>query len=270
LLSSKPFVHDKEGFLMPFDSSSLLLLCFIALGSYVQGVTGFAFGLIVMGSVTALNLASIEVTAFIVSILSLINSLTGLYGGHYRAINTRALLWIIIPCLPAMFVGIWLLNYLGESQWGLLKIILGTSIIFSSITMLYQVKNITRPSPRTSLALSGIAAGIMGGMFATFGPPITYIMYRQPTTIIIIRATLLCAFSITAFVRIIAVSSTQVLTNDIFWLCIVSIPIVVLTSTAARVYKLPFSSLTIKRCSFGLLLLSGISLIIGGLNHYQI
>ena len=255
---------------MPLDSNGLLLLCFIALGSYIQGVTGFAFGLIVMGSVTALNLASIEVTAFIVSILSLINSLTGLYGGHYRAISTQALVWIMIPCLPAMFVGIWLLNYLGESQWGLLKIILGISIIISSITMLYQVKNIAQPSPRASLLFSGAAAGIMGGMFATFGPPITYIMYRQPTTIATIRASLLCAFSITALVRIIAVSSTQKLDTDIFWLCIISIPIVVLTSTVARVYKLPFSSLTIKRCSFGLLLLSGVSLILGGLNYYNI
>lgn len=251
---------------MPFDSNALLLLCFIALGSYIQGVTGFAFGLIVMGSVTALNLAPIEVTAFIVSILSLINSLIGLYGGRYRDVNIRALTWIVIPCLPATFAGIWLLGYLGESHWGLLKILLGLCIILSSITMLYQAKNITRPSPRSSFSLSGIAAGIMGGMFATFGPPITYIMYRQPATIATIRATLLCTFSITALARIITVSSTQVLENDIFWLCIISIPIVVLTSIAARIYKLPFSSLTIKRCSFGLLLLSGVSLIVGGLN----
>lgn len=253
---------------MPFDSNGLLLLCFIALGSYIQGVTGFAFGLIVMGSVTALNLASIEVTAFIVSILSLINSLTGLYGGRYREINVKALIWIIIPCIPATFVGIWLLSYLGESHWGLLKLILGLSIIISSLTMLFQIKNITTPSSRKSFFISGLTAGIMGGMFATFGPPITYIMYRQPTPIAAIRATLLCTFSITALVRIITVSSTQVLENNIFWLCIVSIPIVILTSTAARIYKLPFSTLTLKRCSFVLLLLSGVSLIIGGLSHY--
>lgn len=252
---------------MLFDSNDLLLLCFIALGSYVQGITGFAFGLIVMGSVTALNLAPIEITAFIVSLLGLINSLIGLYGGRYRDVDVKSLIWIIIPCLPATFVGIWLLSYLGKSHWGLLKLILGLSITISSITMLYQVKHITRQSPRLSFVMSGIAAGVMGGMFATFGPPITYIMYQQPATIAVIRATLLCIFSITAFVRVITVSSTQVVNNDIFWLCIVSVPIVVLTSMAARVYKLPLSSLTIKRLSFGLLLLSGISLVISGLKH---
>ncbi|WP_418138542.1 hypothetical protein AB8616_19905 [Marinomonas sp. RS-M-Aa-14] len=66
---------------MLMDSSSLLLLLFFALGSYIQATTGFAFGLIVVSSVSALGLAPIEVTAFAVSVLSLINAGIGLYGG---------------------------------------------------------------------------------------------------------------------------------------------------------------------------------------------
>jgi hypothetical protein len=51
------------------SSAELLLLPCPALGSYIPATTGFAFGLIVMGSVTAPGLAPIDVTALLVSAL---------------------------------------------------------------------------------------------------------------------------------------------------------------------------------------------------------
>lgn len=250
---------------MLFDSSDLLLLLFLALGSYIQATTGFAFGLIVMASVSALGLAPIEVTAFIVSVLSLLNSVISLHGGHWRSVNRQALVWFILPCLPATLAGLWMLDYMGASRLGLLQLLLGICIILSSLMMMYQVERVNRPSGGTGFAVSGMLSGLMGGMFATFGPPITFMMYRQPDPVATIRATLLLIFSMTAIMRLSAVLWVQPLDGSVLWLCLFGAPIVVLAALAARQYQLPLSSLAMRRFSFGLLLASGISLALKGL-----
>lgn len=250
---------------MLFDSSELLLLPFLAMGSYIQATTGFAFGLIVMASVSALNLAPIEVTAFVVSALSLLNSIIGLQGGYWRLVNRQALLWFILPCLPATLAGLWTLNYLGSAQLGMLQLLLGVCIILSSLMMMCQVERVRQPSRGIGFAVSGLLSGLMGGMFATFGPPITYMMYRQPDPVATIRATLLLIFSMTALVRLSAAVWVLPLDSAILWLCLCGAPVVIVATLAARHYRLPLSSMALRRFSFGLLMLSGISLTIRGL-----
>lgn len=250
---------------MLFDSSELLLLLFLAMGSYIQATTGFAFGLIVMASVSALGLAPIEVTAFVVSALSLLNSSIGLQGGHWRSVNRQALVWFILPCLPATLAGLWMLDYMGTARLGMLQLLLGVCIILSSLMMMYQVERVNRPSGGTGFAVSGVLSGLMGGMFATFGPPITFMMYRQPDTVATIRATLLLIFSMTAVVRLSAALWVQSLDNGVLLLCLIGAPIVILATLAARQYPLPLSNLAMRRFSFGLLMVSGISLAYKGL-----
>jgi uncharacterized membrane protein YfcA len=250
---------------MPFDSSELLLLLFLALGSYIQATTGFAFGLIVMASVSALGLAPIEVTAFLISALSLLNSTLGLRGGHWRVVNRQALLWFILPCLPATLAGLWVLGYLGNGRLGLLQMLLGLCIILSSLLMMVQVEREKEHSGKPSFLFSGVLSGLMGGMFATFGPPITFMMYRQPDAIATIRATLLCAFSITAVVRLSAVLWMQSIDSAVVGLCLLGAPIVIIATLVARHYRLPLSDLAMRRFSFGLLMVSGLSLAASGL-----
>jgi hypothetical protein len=64
------------------SSPELLLFIVIAgLGSFVQALSGFALGLIVLGSVTLLQLAPIPFTAAVISMISLANGgwvLTGI------------------------------------------------------------------------------------------------------------------------------------------------------------------------------------------------
>ncbi|MFP5506194.1 MAG: sulfite exporter TauE/SafE family protein, partial [Gammaproteobacteria bacterium] len=59
---------------MPMSTPELLLFILIAgLGSFVQALSGFALGLIVLGSVTLLQLAPIPFTAAVISMISLAN-----------------------------------------------------------------------------------------------------------------------------------------------------------------------------------------------------
>jgi len=249
---------------MVFDLNILFLLVVFAIGSYVQASTGFAFGLIVISSISALGLAPIEVTAFVVSLLSLMNSMIGLQGGQWRKANFKAILYFSIPCLPATFVGIWLLAFLGENQLNILKIILGVTIVGSSLVMMLQTNLANKGSSIPVFLLGGLSSGLIGGLFSTFGPPLTYIMYRQPDTLRTIRTTLLLVFAITSIMRLSFVMATQEVSMQTYLLSAIGFPAVVLAALAARYYPIPISVDTMRRCAYGILLASGISLIIQG------
>ncbi|KZN13784.1 sulfite exporter TauE/SafE family protein [Marinomonas sp. TW1] len=243
------------------DTASLLLLLFIALGSYIQATTGFAFGLIVVSGVSALGLAPIEVTAFVVSALSLTNAAVGLYGGQWREMNFRAFGWMIVSCLPTTLFGVWLLGYLGDNGVNLLKLCLGGFIVVSSLVMMAQSHRRRAASSSFAFASSGVLAGVMGGMFATFGPPLTFMMYRQPDSLAKIRATLLSIFCCTAAIRVMFVSASQPIEIQTWWLCLIGFPVVVVSSLMARRFPLPLSSRAMRLFAFSLLLFSGGSLI---------
>lgn len=244
--------------------NEVLLLLFFGLGSYIQATTGFAFGLIVMSSVGALGIASIEVTAFAVSVLSFLNASLSLRGGLWRQLNRKAFGYFMLACVPMVFIGVELLEYLGTTSVSLLQLILGACIILSSLLMMLQASKERQASPALSFTLSGVLAGLMGGLFSTFGPPIAYLMYRQPDTMATIRATLLLIFSVTAIIRISMVMGTQTVTTETWLICLTGIPVVVLATTIARRYPPPMAPETLRKCALGLLLLSGASLLIQG------
>ena len=62
--------------------SLIYFLIAVALGSYVQTVTGFAIGLIVMGTVTTFDLAPIPFSAIVVCFLVFWNGLIALRRNH--------------------------------------------------------------------------------------------------------------------------------------------------------------------------------------------
>jgi len=250
---------------MAFDLNLLFLLTVFAIGSYVQASTGFAFGLIVISSISALGLAPIEVTAFVVSLLSLLNSMIGLQGGQWRKANFKAILYFSLPCLPATFVGIWLLAFLGESQINVLKVILGVTIVASSLLMMLQTNLAKQGSNIGTFLLGGLSSGLIGGLFSTFGPPLTYIMYRQPDSLRTIRITLLLVFAITSIMRLSFVIATQEVSMQTYLLSAIGFPSVFLAAMAARYYPMPISADTMRRFAYAILLASGVSLIIQGL-----
>lgn len=246
------------------DNTELLMLLCLALGSYIQATTGFAFGLIVMASVSVLGLAPIELTALLVSALSLVNTATTLKGGLWRHLNGRALIWMLLSGIPAIFAGLWLLGHTSESERGLLQGLLGVCLIGSSLLMMYKVTQLETPSSGAAFAISGVLGGLMGGLFSTFGPPVTFMMYRQPDSVAAIRATLLCLFGVTGVIRLSAVLWSEPLDPALPGLLLLGAPVVMLFAVMARRFPPPLSNAAMRRLAFGLLLFSGIGLALRG------
>lgn len=239
---------------------SIVLLLVLVLASYVQSVTGFAFGLIVMSVAGLFSLAPLEVVAFSVSVLSLVNATTGLYGGVWRQVNAKNLIVYFIASLPAIALGVYLLSYFSGSSLHWLQLLLGVTIILACLLSLIKPKVVMKPSRPWVYFVFGGLSGILGGLFATSGPPISYLMYRQPVSISVIRATLLSVFFVSCLLRIIVMAIGGQITTPMILLSLVGFPCVLITSLFAKRYPPNISPQVIKRIALILLLLSGASL----------
>ena len=69
-----------------FDSSLLLILLVLLVGSYIQAVAGFALGMIAVAVIGGLRLLDIPTLAAMVSLLSMLNASLSL-GGHTQHVH---------------------------------------------------------------------------------------------------------------------------------------------------------------------------------------
>ena len=241
------------------DISIWLLFSFVV-GSYVQSLTGFAFGLVVMSVAGLFSLVSLEVAAFSVSVLSMVNAATGLYGGVWKLVNVKNLLAYFAAATPMIAAGVYLLNFLGSNALHWLQLLLGISIVLACLMSLMKPKKDAEASRSWVYFVFGGISGIFGGLFATSGPPISYLMYRQPIALNVIRATLLSVFFITSLMRIVIMGVGEQITASMIWVSVLGLPCVLITSILAKRYPPNISPQIIKQVALVLLLLSGVSL----------
>lgn len=239
----------------------LIFLSMVALGSYIQTVTGFALGLVVMGAVTLLGLAPVAFSAVVVSILALVNSFLAmqrdLHQIHWPSART-----ILIGMLPAVAVGLALLHYLSAYTMQGLKSLLGGFIIASGLLLVYKPHPRPEPAGNGKALIAGMIGGLFGGLFSTGGPPVVYHLYRQPLPVVVVRTTLLAVFTIATVVRITYVAIYDGIGLDVLHVSAWSLPVVIGTTLLGRRYRPPLSDLNMRRLAFTLLVLLGLSLLV--------
>ena len=240
----------------------LLLFVLIAgLGSFVQALSGFALGLIVLGSVTLLQLAPIPFTAAVISMISLANG-GWVLARHPRAIQWPSAGWTLLGLVPAVGVGLALLAHMDDELPGVLRTLLGVVILLAGVVLMLKPHPHSEPSGRAGTFVSGIAGGLLGGLFSTAGPPVVYHLYRQPWTLSAIRSTLLTIFVISTVVRI----AWQSARGEMTWPMIetalyCTLPVLLAAQWGARIAP-RIAPLHMRRLAFGLLALTGIGLVI--------
>lgn len=237
----------------------VLFLIFVMLGSYVQTITGFAMGLLIMGGVTILDLAPIPFSAAVVSILSLLNAILALRYSQ-KHIDWKIVAYTCLGLLPGLILGVFLLSLLNESSYVWLRRTLGLVIIVAGTLLTLKPDPWSEFSGKLVTSLVGTAGGIVGGMFSTGGAPIAFFMYRQPMELQVIRATLLAIFVVTTFSRTLVVAVEGQLSNEILMMSAAGIPLVLITTLFARKFSPASADGTIRRMVFILLIFIGASL----------
>ncbi|MGJ7573387.1 TSUP family transporter [Variovorax sp. RB2P76] len=179
----------------------------VALATYAQNLTGFAFSLILLGLVSVFGVASVSDTANAATVLSLVNAWT-----YFRA-RPGVVPWKLMkPALNGstvgVIVGLMLLTWLsgGAVEW--LRGLLGVSILACAALLVLQGRPLAAVSGPASFAVIGGLSGVLGGLFSSSGPPIVFHMYRQPLERELVRRALLLMFGFNSLVRLVIVVPT--------------------------------------------------------------
>ncbi len=228
----------------------------------MQTITGFAFALVAMGTVAAADIYPLAELTFIISALSVVNTTTALKGST-QLIDRRLLKIVLYACIPSTAFSLWLLTYLSADHHSALKLVLGATLLLFGILMMIKPRPLQHTSGRKAVAFSGFIAGFSGGLFATYGPPIALLFYRQPLPLQTIIKTLLAVFWCTALIRIGMVTLTNSVNENVYWLLPIMLPWVVFCTWVSKKLPMPFSELSMRRLAFLVVMTSGASIIWG-------
>lgn len=229
----------------------------VALGAWTQATSGFALGLVVMALVQLSGAMSLADAAAAISVLAFVNIAVVLWDS-YRDIDKNLFLCLVIGQLPAIGIGVWLLNYLGREAALLLELIFGLFLVVGSISL---TVNPTPKSVRSSQGATvgiGFAGGIFGGMFAASGPVVGWFAYRQPVVLASIRASLLAMLGLTTVARTIIVTIDGIFTQSLIITIICSIPVVFWATWFAKRYPPKLTDRQFRRMIFMFVLIIGI------------
>lgn len=243
----------------------LLLLWLIAGGAaWIQALTGFAFGLILVGTVGLLGLIPLPDAAILSSLMVLFNGAMMLRA-DWRQIDRGGLALLMLGSLPGLLIGYALLLYLAMSAISALALLLGALIILASLQMLHRPRQRPDRSGRASFVATGLVGGLMGGLFSTAGPPIIWQMYRQPLSHVMVRSTLVAVFFINALARLGLVFATTGVPVQVWLAAAGALPMVMGGTLLAQKFPPPVPAIVLRRTAAGLLLLSGIALCVSPL-----
>jgi len=240
------------------------LMLIIALGCYIQTNTGFAFALIVMSLGAATSALPLSELALVISFLSLVNSTTALKGA-IKHVDARLMKWLFCGIIPGALIGVWWLSQLSDSSQNQLKVLLGGSILISALLLMRKPAEQNQHASRKTIAMTGIFAGIMGGLFSTFGPPIAYLLYRQPIALKVVLNTLLATFWLTSVLRIGTVHVLSSVDTQVYWLALLGAPWIIVCTHLSKKFPPMMSERRLRNVALILLVFSGISILATGL-----
>lgn len=242
-------------------SQYLLFLACVALATYAQTMTGFAFGLVLLGLSGVFQLASVSEVANVVSVLSLVNAAVTLARAKPQ-VNWSLLTPAVVSSLAGVGLGVAALAWISGSMAVLLQLLLGITILACAVLLVARTQPQARISSRASFLFFGGVSGVLGGLFSSAGPPMVYHLYRQPLPLATIRNSLLILFSLNAVVRLALVTGQGTFMASSFWLSALALPVVIGVTWVARRYSTAGSMKTVKRMVFVLLLAAGMGLIV--------
>jgi uncharacterized protein len=245
-------------------ASVLAFMACVAVATSAQNLTGFAFGLVLLGLTSALHVASVADAANAAMLLTLVNAWT--FFRHEREPPPwRLVRPVIVGSTVGVVAGVLLLGWLSGSAVAVLRGLLGLCIVACAALLLLQATPLaTRSSPRAFLSV-GVLSGLLGGMFSSSGPPIVYQMYRQPIARDTVRRALLLVFGLNALVRLAIVLPSGLFGLHALLLAACAAPVVHLVTRLHQRHPPTLSPGLLRRLVAGLLFASGGALMVSAL-----
>ena len=184
---------------MPVDLSTMLWLeLIVVVAAFVQGMVGFAFGMIAMGLGTIILDA--RTASIVVAPLAATNILIVLWSVRrdVRLVHVGPMVLGVLCGLP---LGLVLLLGGGVS---LIRVLVAALLMYVGVTRLLHRRVTPRRVAPWWGALAGLVGGVLGGAVNMSGPPLIAYAARQPWSPRTFKATLLTTFVIGTGVKTVA------------------------------------------------------------------
>jgi uncharacterized membrane protein YfcA len=235
------------------------LLLLVGVGSWFQTLTGFGLGMIVVGAASALGLAPLAALATLVNLVSLPQYALALRGCGAH-IAWRLAVPAVLGMLPSIALGVALLDRLDEPSALALQALLGGVIVYSAFGLARRPRPLPAPSAPRSFLASGLAGGLMSGLFGMPGPPLIFHFYRQPLALAQIRSMLLVVFTAMSLWRTLASALQGQLDPGLGLQAAAALPVMGAATLLARRFPPPLSPAAMRRLAYGVLMVVGSAL----------
>ena len=239
-----------------------VFLLFVAGAVYAQALTGFALALILLGLVGATNLVPLTSAVNATTIIGFCTSALFLYRRRSLHVE-RVLVPTLVASVAGVVVGVLLLDWLADSEYQVLRLILGASIVGCALSLWRAAQPLPSNSSPTVFGFTGGLAGLLGGMFSAGGPPLVYLLYRQPKPPGWAREQLMVFFGFSTTLRLLVVVPSGQMSLLDLQLAAEALPVVFLMTYLAVRHPLPLSPKLFRSLICVLLIATGVSMGIG-------
>lgn len=232
----------------------------VALATGVQNLTGFAFGLVLLGLSAIFKLVPVVDAANAATVLTLVNA-ASFFRLHRLRPEWRIIQPAILPSLIGVAAGVALLTWLSGNAVQWLRGLLGLAILACAVGLMADAKPRETPSGRLAFAFVGALSGLLGGLFSSAGPPMVYHLYRQPLPRDLVLQCLLLIFGINQVLRLTLVLASGHFSAYSALLSASALPVVHGVGWLQKRYMPPLNPALLRRVVSSLLLLTGGSLV---------
>ncbi len=244
----------------------VVFIACVAVAGYVQNLTGFALGLVLLGLVGLTQAAPLAGVTNVISVLTLVNAI-----GLFRASRPQLERAVVAPALGGSLLGVAagvvLLAWLSGQVVVWLQLLLGVAILGCALVLVSEAaQRPTRSSP-ASFAGVGLLAGVLGGLFSTAGPPLVYHFYRQPMSQRAVRDALVTIFAVNAVLRLVLMAVAGRLGPELLWLSLEAVPMLFLQAYWMGRRPPRWSGTAVRRVVCALLMAVAAALIVQALHR---
>ena len=243
-----------------------IYLCLIAavtlVASYVQSVTGFAFGIIAMIFLPSFLLYT---EANVLStILSTLTSVLVL-AATYRKINWKNLFFPIVGSFIANYFAV---TFAKNAKNELLVLLLGVALFVLSVYFFFFSNKVKiKPCWYTGLT-AGLISGVMSGLFSIGGPPVVvYYMQSEKDTDGYL-ATISTYFVFSGILSISLKAAAGFVTTNVLWGIAIGLLAMLIGAVLGKKTRSKANPQMIKKTVYGVMAASGLVNIIISLDFF--
>ncbi len=202
----------------------LFMGAIFAMASFLQGITGIGFALVIMGLATLVEEPQTMVP--IIAVMAICNS-SSLAWFWRKQIRFREVLPMALIAVLFIPVGAYFLKAADKS---LLIRILGAVLIVLSLLSIFRTKGSKLFGHPVAKWVASVCSGLTGGAFTMAGPPLAVYAYNCHWPLDVARANLQILFAVVSVVACATHAINQILTMERLLIGLGFMPVVLLFS----------------------------------------